>query len=47
MHKLSKCKIIEAVNDCGEKRFIEMEKEYPELKKEQLDYLYTRCKSLN
>ena len=44
--KLSKCKIIEAVNDCGEKRFIEMEKEYPELKKEQLDYLYTRCKSL-
>lgn len=23
-----------------------MEKEYPELKKEQLDYLYTRCKSL-
>jgi len=46
MHKLSKCKIIEAVNECGEKRYIEIEKDYSEVKKEQLDYLYTRCKSL-
>ena len=46
LDKLSKSKIIEAVNDCGEKRYIEIEKEYPEMKKEQLDYLYTRCKSL-
>ena len=46
LDKLSNRKIIQTVNECGEKRYIEIEKEYPEMKKEQLDYLYTRCKSL-
>ena len=46
LDKLSNRKIIEAVNECGEKRYIEMEKNFPEMKKEQVDYLYTRCKSL-
>tara|TARA_B110000444_G_scaffold35555_1_gene31059 strand:+ start:1159 stop:1578 length:420 start_codon:yes stop_codon:yes gene_type:complete len=46
LDKLSKRKIIQTVNECGEKRYIEIEKEYPEMKKEQVDYLYTRCKSL-
>ena len=46
LDKLSKRKIIQAVNECGEKRYIEIKKEYPEMKKEQVDYLYTRCKSL-
>lgn len=46
VYKLSKCKIIETVNECGEKRYIETEKDHSEVQKEQLDYLYTRCKSL-
>ena len=46
LDKLSKRKTIQTVNECGEKRYIEIEKEYPEMKKEQVDYLYTRCKSL-
>lgn len=46
LDKLSNRKIIEAVNECGEKRYIEMKKNFPEMKKEQVDYLYTRCKSL-
>ena len=46
LDKLSKRKIIQTVNECGEKRSIEIEKEYSEMIKEHLDYLYTRCKSL-
>jgi len=46
LDKLSKRKIIQTVNECGEKRYIEIEKDYSEMKKEQVDYLYTRCKSL-
>ena len=46
LDKLSKRKIIQTVNECGEKRYIELEKDYSEMKKEQVDYLYTRCKSL-
>jgi transcriptional regulator of aromatic amino acid metabolism len=35
-------RILEAVNDCGEKRYIEMERD----RREDLNILFTKCKKL-
>lgn len=44
--KLSNCTVIETMNDCGEKRYIEMEREVQADRKKNLDILLSKCKRL-
>lgn len=44
--KLSNCTVIETVNDCGEKRYIEMQREVQADRKKNLDILLSKCKRL-
>jgi ribosomal protein S15P/S13E len=39
-------KIVECVNECGEKRYIQMEPEYHPERKRNLEILITKCKRL-
>jgi len=38
--------LIETINDCGEKRYIELEREFHNERKKNLDVLLTKCKRL-
>jgi hypothetical protein len=44
--RVNRSTIIETVNDCGEKRYIEMEREIHIERKRNLDVLLTKCKRL-
>jgi hypothetical protein len=46
IERLSKYMVIEALNDCGEKRYIEMHKPTSVERRENLEVLLTKCKRL-